>query len=465
MFAWLLGLAFAAPVHDVSPPLDARFSAGNSEAVSPIAWWESFEDPGLNGLMVALLDHNPSLHAADARVARAFALSRQSASVLWPRLFANGSATLTPASVQWFNFGGNPPLPPPTPNAAVADPALALRGTIDASWQIDVFGANILAWKANRFAALAAEGDRDAQLLIVTLRAATLWFDHALATERLRSIEAQIRRSEDLVEVLESRLGSDATGLDVLQQRQQLAATSLLRPAAEAARDASRLALAVLLAEAPETWSAPVTSLPSIDKAPAIGTPAELVSRRPDLKRAVAGAASARRARLSAQRSGLPRLTANLQWGRQSSTFFEDHPQDGPLLSYGAGVSVPLFEGLRSRSTVAALSHEERAANATLEQAIRQAIADVERALVNERRAEQVRELAEIQRDAATLAFEEARRQYVEGTTPYLTVQSTLAAQQAAELTQLDALHAQAIARLALFEAIGAPTPHSAASP
>ena len=457
MIALLFGWALAAPIHDHTPSVDARFSAGNPRQVPTAPWWDSLGDPGLTQLVTQLLESNPSLQAAHARVAQAQAMSRQSAASLWPTLSANGNYTLTPASVQWFNFGGSPPQPPPEPGATVADPARALRGTLDVAWQPDVFGRNIHAWKANRFAALAAQGDRDAQILQLTLQAATIWYDHALATQRLAFIDEQVQRSRDLLEVLELRFGSDASVLDVLQQRQQLAATSLQRPIAEASREASGVALAVLIAETPGQWTQTEAELPEVKANPPIGTPADLLTQRPDLRSAVANVESTRRRRLSAERAGLPRLTLHAQWGRQSSTFFDDHPQDGPVTSYGAAVSVPLFEGLRTRSAISAATYEEKATIAAFENMMRQAIADVERALVNERRAQEVHRLAVEQLRAASLAFDEAKRQYLDGIARYLTVQTTLAAQQSAELTELDARHAKVIARLALYQAIGAP--------
>lgn len=457
LLLWAAAAVLAGGVDDLLPEDGARFSRGAPDPVAQTPWWQGLGDPELGRVVTQALGGNDDLEAAWARVDQSRAVARQTASPLLPSLSANGSYTATPADVQWFSFGGSPPQPPPSPTAVVADPVISLRGTLDARWLIDLWGKDQLAWRAARYDRLATQGDTQAAALSVSVAVGEAWYDHALAAERLRVVRDQVQTNRDLLEVVELRYGADATGLDVLQQRQQLASTEALLPAAEAGADLTRQRLAVLLGEDPSTWTTEAGALPAVGEAPAVGTPADLVEHRPDLRAATARAEGARRRKMSAQRTLLPQLTATGQWGRQSTTTWEDEPQDGPVASYGVSVSVPLFQGGRTWSGVQAATAGERAAMASWEQSFRLAVADVEGSLRTDEQARDALAAQERQLEAATLAFDEARLQYLEGTYPFLNVQSALVARQVAELSVLQARRDRVGARIQLHEAVGGP--------
>ena len=107
---------------------DAWSAAGATEspvtnANSSLAeWWLRFDDPLLGRLVVEALAANSSVRSAQAALRQARALRDVAAAALWPTV---GSVALAQRS----KSGGN---------AAVNN----FRAGFDASWELDIFGAN-----------------------------------------------------------------------------------------------------------------------------------------------------------------------------------------------------------------------------------------------------------------------------------------------------------------------------------
>lgn len=84
-------------------------------------WWRQFDDPALADLVELALAYSPSLGQAQARIAQARASAGSARAARWPSVDANGR-------VQRSNAQG-----PASGNASLS---------LDASWELDLFGAN-----------------------------------------------------------------------------------------------------------------------------------------------------------------------------------------------------------------------------------------------------------------------------------------------------------------------------------
>lgn len=85
------------------------------------SWWQQFDDPLVAQLVALAQQHSPSLALAQARIEQARASVSGARAARWPNLSANGKA-------QRGNAQG-----PITSNASLS---------VDASWELDLFGAN-----------------------------------------------------------------------------------------------------------------------------------------------------------------------------------------------------------------------------------------------------------------------------------------------------------------------------------
>lgn len=409
-------------------------------------WWRSLGDPQLAALIDAELADHHDVQAAFARVRQAEAVSWGQASALTPTLTFDLNGSASPYSSLGFQFGG---LRPPTED----DPFAFYNGSamFNASWNVDVFGRTVANTRASQHDAAAAAGDLDAMTASVALRLAGAWFDLQAAVAQRALAERQLDEAQRLLDALQVRYGGDATALDLLQQRQQVASLRAALPRAQASEGAARAQMVALLGGDAPPEAAGALALPVV---PSLPDPlSDALRDRPDVRAAEARLDAASAREHAALATALPSLNVRANAGWQAVKITETRDQS--VWGASAGVSVPILAGGRNAQQIRAARFAEQAAEHQVEQALLNAEAAVRGAHAQLLGLEGQREAVLAQREAAQLAHEVALEQYLRGTTSFLVVQSTQNALIAAELSHL-ALHRQALGAAAqLHDALG----------
>ncbi|MCP4871655.1 MAG: TolC family protein [Proteobacteria bacterium] len=463
------------PIKPVVPDEEARYSTGTAiRADESDEWWTSLQDPALNGLVVEALEANHDIGAAQARLHAAAGVTLQSVSPLLPTASFDVGLNASPSSNASFQV--SPQLtelleqlsdlaesipgqdPAEEDDDDEDDPDVTWNGSalLNFGLNIDV-GRSATALRAAQLDAAAAENDRDGVARAVVQQVVGAWLDVRTSRARVALIEGQIETNSSLLELTRARfIASDARGLDVLQQQQQLAATRALLPQAQQILRLREVQLATLLGRDPSDPRLPTDSgLPALPPAPGIGTPADLMTTRPDLAAASNRYLSARNRVASSALSFAPtfRLTGNV--GYQLRWFKEWDSQE--TWGFGAGVSIPIFNGLQRHGQLKQAAASRDAAARSLSAAALTARAEVESALIREETDADRLDALTDQLQTARVAYEESSRQYASGLVNYLTVLTSLASWQAAELNQLQAQRDVLGARVDLHTALGAP--------
>jgi NodT family efflux transporter outer membrane factor (OMF) lipoprotein len=271
-------------------------------------WWETFNDPVLNDLVDRAYRNSPPLQAAAVRVLQAQAARGIAVGLLFPqRQEALGGFSWNQVSE---NAGGPRTVPSRFGNkvAWVRDPFGNLVQTaigdpnIDPSfhswdvtalsvgWELDIWGRFRRGIEAADATVLASLASYDDVLVSLIAEVAT---DYVL----LRTLEAQLEivrqnyqiQKDSLAIVQLRRQGGTATELDVAQAQSQLYETEALIPATEAGIRQARVAICVALGMPPRDITELVGQkrpIPSPPETIGIGVPAELLRRRPDIRRA-----------------------------------------------------------------------------------------------------------------------------------------------------------------------------------
>jgi len=161
----------------------------------PGEWWSLLQQPEVDGYVQAALAENRDLRAAVARVEEARALRGVAAAALWPRLDAEGSYT-------WYEQSLN------SPGAAsqIISAGLASRdgefynARLDASWELDLFGATRRRLEAAAAGSEAAAAAAAGTALSVVAETVSAWIEYRGARKRLavtrRSVDAQTQTLE-----------------------------------------------------------------------------------------------------------------------------------------------------------------------------------------------------------------------------------------------------------------------------
>jgi multidrug efflux system outer membrane protein len=448
-----IGAALAAPPEPWLPDAELRYEHEVQGEAASEPWWRSLDDPAVAQLVELGLANNHDLAAAQASVTAARALAAQAGAALAPVASLNLSSNTSPMDSLGFQFGGG------ALGGATGDDGPETYTTASAmlglSWQPDIWGGQILSWRAGRFDADAAQGDRDAAALSIGTAIASTWYDLVATQAQIVLLEDQRALVADLLTLTEERYAQgELSGLDVLQQRQQLAATEAQLPSIRAARAQLERAMLVLLGQ-PDRRQLPALpgALPAVPPTPATGVPADLLENRPDLRAAMARYESSDANARSALRGFLPTVGLSAQGGRQY--FVTDETKEMDTWSVSGSVSVPLWQARGAHTGLQANRAAQTAASHSLSKAAMAAVQEVEGALVVEAEYRLQVEATQRQVEAAAAAFTQSREYYLQGLITYPQVLAALQADQQARSSRLSAQRALLDARISLHEALG----------
>lgn len=446
-----LSIPIATPASAVD--IGERFTTGGAAEVSASPWWDSVGDSNLTDLVNAALRGNLDARAAAARLLQAQAIADQTRAPMYPWLSARASANLSPYNGLGFQFGG-------LPGASMTeqpDVLITTSATLNAQYQIDSLWRQAVVQRAAALNADATSEDRDNFGLMIATQVAEAYYDVVAATEQVEIIEAQIAVNASLLELVELRFArGEASGLDVLQQRQQVASAKARLPDARARARVQSQRLLVLIgrppsAEMPQT----LVKLPTLGALPPTGTPRDLATNRPNLRAALHRWHAAVERVTAAERGHFPTLGLSASAGVQGR--FADEWTSQETWGIGLALSVPIFRGFNDVSAVKAASAEEAVARYSYSQLLLQAVAEVESALTRHAEQSLALDALEAQREAAALALGESKARYVNGLSSYLSVLIAINGLHGAELGIIAAKRARLSTRLAVHAAVGGP--------
>jgi NodT family efflux transporter outer membrane factor (OMF) lipoprotein len=389
-------------------------------------WWSVFNDPTLDYLIRTAYQQNLTLRVAGTRILEARAELGIARGELFPQtqnVFADyqriklSQNVANPPAVAWFS------------NWDVG---------ATATWELDFWGRFRRAIEAAEAELDASVEDFDDVLVILLSDVAAAYVEYRTFEQRLvyarNNVEIQ-RRSVTLAD--DKFQGGATTERDVHQAKQVLAETEALIPFLEVGRRQAANRLCVLMGMPPQSLDnllAGNTGIPVAPRDVIVGVPADLLRRRPDVRRAERQVA-AQSARIGIAVSDLfPHISLTGTIGLEAEHFDDlfDTPESlfgniGPgirwdVLNYGR-----LLNGIRvqdARFQGLAFAYQDRVLNAGRE---------VEDAMVVFLRSQEQAQALDASVQAATRTVEITRDQYTEGEvdfTPVFLFESTLTEQQ-----------------------------------
>ena len=331
-------------------------------------WWQQFHDPVLLELIYAAQAASPNIAAAASRIEQARASSVAAGALLIPALNANGSAT--------------------TGRTDVGAPVASFASVnLQASWELDLFGANQAGSNAAVARLQGAEaGWHDARIAVAAEVAATY--------NSLRSCEAVVLQTE-----ADTRSRAETARVTELAAKAGLfapATAALARASAAQGRSLlagqqaqcelllkALVALTALDERALRNQLAPRhAQLPQPAQLEVQSVPAEALRQRPDLVAAERLVVAAAEDTSQSQALRYPRVSISGSVG-PAWLRIESSSVNGNLWTIGPlQVSMPLFDGgTRVANVVAARARYDEAVSVYRGQ-VRLAVREVEAALV-----------------------------------------------------------------------------------
>ncbi len=350
------------------PPPDPALVPGQAEIRQ---WWTVFEDPQLTSLIQRASLGNLDLKAAVAKVKAARALVGVAAGKELPSLDANGQASRQQESENVGTGTG------PVYNRF----ALGL----ESSWEIDLFGRIRRTVEAAQADYQASEEDRLDLTVSLLAEVARTYFTIRSTQERLAATSKNIESQKQVLELTRSRFRNGlATDLDVSQAESVLASSQASLPPLRIALARAMHALSLLLGLAPKELEAelsPAKPIPTPPEKVAVGLPADLLRRRPDIRRAERQLAAAT-ARIGVATADLyPSFSLTGQLGLNSSTTGSLFDYSSHFFYLGLPIKWNIFAGGAIRSQIKVQEAQAEQALYNYQNAILKALGEVEDAL------------------------------------------------------------------------------------
>jgi len=420
------------------------------------AWWEVFGDPALERIIDHVYRNNLSLQIAGVRVMEARARLGIAVGGLFPQSqFAEGSLVFNRSSAR--------------SSVTARQAALDLstwedRIGLGAAWELDFWGKFRRAVEAADANLQGAVADYDNALVSLTADAAALYVQIRTIGKRLEIARRNVETQKESLEIAEARFrGGTTTQRDVEQARTVLYSTQAAIPLLEAQLRQAENALSVLMGLPPggaEPFLEGPAAIPVPPPQVAVGIPADLLRRRPDV-RSAEFQAMAQSAQVGVARADLfPAFSLSGSFGFLSTDVGAFKLSDMFTWEARTGSVGPSFRW--DILNYGRLTNRVRVEDARLQQlllayrdAVLRAQREVEDALTAYLRAQENAELLARSADAAQRSLDLAFVQYRQGITDFTTV---LTAQQALQNIQdglAGALGGIGINLVALYRALG----------
>lgn len=329
-------------------------------------WWEIFGDERLDELETAALAGNRDLRVAASRVKEAAVNLRNVKSSFLPQISLRADAEAS--------YGSDRDI----------DQEYTLQTS--ASWQVSLFGT----WRNTRRAAqaefLSADWAAYGVLLSLTAEVASAYFTLAGYCRQLDIAERTYALRSESAALIDSmyRYGFSSQ-IDVQRSRSMAAAAAADIPRYRQAVAGARYSLGVLLGLTPEQAldivvcdSLPVGAFPV--EVP-VGLPSDLLQRRPDIMQAMYEMRAAEARTGIARSARFPSLSLTGQGGVFGSSVKSFADLDKAIWSAAGSLTAPLFAFGRLKCNERIACEEYMQAAGRYEQAVLQALCDVESAL------------------------------------------------------------------------------------
>ncbi len=422
-------------------------NAGKFPVASPSKdlsrWWGRFDDPALNRLISAALKDSPDISAATARIRESRARRDAEYAGLFPAL--DGGLSRNSRSTD-------------------SDPGGRISGTsysasLDASWEVDLFGRRRSAVQAAAANLGAAEENLNSVHAALAAEIAATYTSLRANEARLVVLKQNVTTREQTAQLATWRQqAGEADSLESSQAQSSLESARAAIPSLEQAIAQGRNQLALLAGREPGALDQMLSGGKGIPNPPnslAIGIPADTLRQRPDVR--VAGyqvlAAAANTRAVEATRYPSLDLTGSLGLNTINASHFLD--PETTAANFASNLTSPIFNAGRISANIEAASAIEQQAIDDYRSTVLTALAETENALIACRRSAERLATLEKATQLARTSDRLARQRYEAGEIDFLEVLDSQRTLLALEDNLLTTRTDRTTAYIRLYQALG----------
>ena len=372
-------------------------------------WWESFDSDELNTLINDAVDQNFDLKTLKEKIIQEKAKLEKEEASFSPDIGFSLGGRRQGAQIKKSNSSGSS-----------YDSSHSWDGSLSGSYTIDVWGEAEAGRQAQVSSLEAAEQNLRASTLELTADIADTWIAIIAVVNKKHILDKQIRVNQTLLKLLTLRFANGkADALDVSQQREALAEASSQVPLLEKQERLLLNNLAFLSGKAAiDTIVVNTKVLPEPLPLPRVGIPSNLLENRPDI--------TAARMRLFSSQWEVSAAKADLlpSFNLSAQALFSSGSLDLLFNNWvgilAANITGPIFDGGYRKAEVKRVQAVAREQLNLYARTVAKAIYEVEDSLVSIVKQEAYVRSLEQELDVVRITLKDARLQYQNGQSSYL---------------------------------------------
>jgi NodT family efflux transporter outer membrane factor (OMF) lipoprotein len=385
----------------------ASLNDSGTDAKTLSEWWSTLNDPELTSLIERAIQGNLDLRKATARVREARARRGITNADIFPTLDAGGSASWSYSSK----------------DKGTGKTSDLYSASFDAGWELDIFGSIRRSIEASQADLEASQEDLRDALVSLLAEVAVNYVEVRTYQDRIAVAEANISVQKETYQLTLWRYQAGLSDdLAVQQARYNLESTQSQIPTLRTGIEEAMNRIAVLLGEQPGKVHEELKKsvpIPSVPLKVAVGVPADVLRRRPDVRRAERELA-AQTARVGVATADLyPKLSLSGSIGLEALSLNGLFSSATKTVTGGSLISWPIFRGGSIRQNIEVQSALQEQALIQYEAAVLSALEEVENALVAYAEEQVRRDVLREGEQAAQKAAELAQHKYEAGLTDF----------------------------------------------
>lgn len=442
-----VGPDYQRPATSLEPHFGNAGEPGFAENEAVNRYWTAFGDELLERLVADALAHNTGLAEASANLQAARAARRLAGFDLFPTATFAGGYTKNLDSAQQL------------PGVDRYDRQFdAADAGFTGLWELDLFGRvrrNVEAARADVGEAAATLADARVSVIAETARN---YFVLRGLQDQLQLTQRNADSEFNTLQLTRVRLEAGrGNQLDTARAEAQWQTTVASISSLEASIATTMYRLSVLTGRQPQALSDTLEAraAPELPPLNDIGTPEQLLRRRPDIRAAERRLAGAT-ARIGVAVGDLfPKVTLNGSVGYEAPTFAQFGTRDAQFFSFGPSITWAAFDLGRVRARIFSARAQTDAALANYEGSVLSALEDTEGALIGYGRAQRRRDSLLVAAKASDKASDLARRRFEGGLIDFLEVLDAERTALSAELLWSQSRTDAATSLIAVYKALG----------
>lgn len=424
-----------------------NYSSGQTSMMPEADWWKCFDDPLLDSLIEVGMQRNYNLAMATRRIQIAKNAVGQARASYYPNLSLSVGYDKGRSSGLLYGTTGS------------ATNASYLSGSVNMSWEIDVFGKVTAQVKSQKAALAVSRADRAGVMVSLAAQIATAYVNLRMYQAEVQLANEHAESQMKVLKIAEARFDTGlASMLDVDQAKTVYYNTISMIPSLENSIRQEINTMAVLLVENPDSVRNVLASpreLPPYVQVVSSGVPADLLRRRPDVVEAEKEIDEYAAQLGIAKKDYLPSLTLDGSIGVAAH-----RPGDlfkGAAFEYSIAptLSWTIFDGLSRRYNVASARENMQVAIDNYNLTVITAFQETDNALStyfsNLKYIDTLNELVKASHDYDMLSID----QYKNGVAPFINVADAQISYLSYETTLIEAKGQALMALIDLYKAVG----------